>query len=99
MVSELHKFNKESVKALTNAGYSVRVWIVVTNEAGVSKEVQIFGAGAKAWMDLAGRTAIVVKGADADEVITFQAKISVKDAEGEQIVYTDLGATSYNEIA
>jgi hypothetical protein len=50
-------------------------------------------------MDYTGKSAVVIKGADADEVITFTAKISVKDYEGEQIVYTDLGATSYNEIA
>jgi len=50
-------------------------------------------------MDVAGRTSVVIKGVDADEVITFTAKISVMDSEGEQIVYRDLGATSYNEIA
>ena len=94
-----YKINRESVKVLTNAGYSVRVWIVATNEAGESKEIQVFGVGSKAWMDVAGRTSVVIKGVDADEVITFTAKISVMDSEGEQIVYRDLGATSYNEIA
>ena len=93
------KVNRESIKLLTDKGYSVRIWIVATNEAGESQEVQIFGAGAKAWMDYTGKSAVVIKGADADEVITFTAKISVKDYEGEQIVFEELGATSYNEIA
>ncbi len=93
------KVNRESIKILTDKGYSVRIWIVATNEAGESQEVQIFGAGAKAWMDYTGKSAVVIKGADADEVITFTAKISVKDYEGEQIVFEELGATSYNEIA
>ena len=91
--------NRNSVKAFTDAGYSVRIWIIATNEAGESKEVQVFGPGAKAWMDYTGKTAVVIKGASANEVITFQAKISVKDILGEQIIYRDLGATSYNEIA
>lgn len=87
--------NLEAEKVLKDAGYSTRIWVVATNEAGETSEVQIYGAGAKNWIDINGKAAVVVKDvADADEVITFQLKISVKDANGEQVIYRDVDATT-----
>lgn len=86
--------NKDLLKEFLS-GYSTRVWVIATNEAGETSEVQVYGAGAKNWIDNNGKFSVVVKDvADADEVIKFTLKISVKDANGEQIVYREVGSTS-----
>ena len=93
-----YTINKQVLSQLEKAGYSVRIWSVVTNGEGVTKELQIYGAGSNAWIDILGKTSVVVKGVDADEVVTFQLKISVKDKNGEQVVIRDAGSTTLAEV-
>ena len=93
-----YTINKQVLSQLEKEGYSVRIWSVVTNGEGVTKELQIYGAGSNAWIDILGKTSVVVKGVDADEVVTFQIKISVKDKNGEQVVIREAGSTTLAEV-
>ncbi len=79
--------------------HSVRVWAIATNEAGETSEVQVYGEGAKNWIDNNGKFSVVVKDVvDADETIKFTLKISVMDDNGEHIVYREVGSTSVAEV-
>ncbi|MBQ9743629.1 MAG: hypothetical protein IJW19_00715 [Clostridia bacterium] len=88
--------NKKAAEVIEADGeHSVRIWVVATNEAGETSELQIYGAGAKNWIDNNYKTSVVVKDVEADEVITFQLKISVKDKLGnEQVVIRDVDSTT-----
>ena len=88
--------NKKAADVIeANDEYSVRIWVVATNAAGETSEVQIYGAGAKNWIDNNYKTSVVVKDVEAEEVITFQLKISVKDKLGnEQLVIRDVDSTT-----
>ena len=90
--------NNEVIKGMQANGYNVRIWVVVTNEAGVSKEVQVYGAGSNAWVALDGKFSVVVKGGTADEVYTFSYKIVVDDSEGTAENVVELGKSSVAEV-
>ena len=81
------------------AGYSVRIWVVATNSAGETSEMQVYGAGAKNLISNDGKFSVVVKDFAHDrENIKFQLKISVKDANGEQVEYREIGTTSLAKV-
>ncbi len=90
--------NNDVIKGMQANGYNVRIWVVVTNEAGVSKEVQVYGAGSNAWVALDGKFSVVVKGGTADEVYTFSYKIVVDDSEGTAENVVELGKSSVAEV-
>lgn len=90
--------NNDVIKNMQAAGYNVRIYAVVTNAAGVSKEVQVYGAGAKATVALDGRFNIVVKGAAADETLTFSYKVVVDDAAGTAENVVELASASLNDV-
>ena len=75
--------------------HSVRIWVIATNSKGETSEIQVYGAGAKNLIDNNGKFSVVVKDvANAKETIKFTLKISVKDANGENISYREVGSTS-----
>ena len=90
--------NNDVIKNMQASGYNVRIYAVVTNAAGVSKEVQVYGAGAKATVALDGRFNIVVKGAAADETLTFSYKVVVDDEFGTATNVVELASTSLNDV-
>lgn len=90
--------NNEVIKAMQAAGYNVRIYIVVTNEAGVSKELQVYGAGAKATVALDGRFNVVVKGAAADDTLTFSYKVVVDDEFGTAENVVELASASIEDV-
>lgn len=90
--------NNEVIKGMQAAGYNVRIFMVVTNEAGVSKEVQVYGAGAKAPVALDGRFHVVVKGGAADETFTFSYKVIVDDANGTAENVVEIASSSVADV-
>ena len=90
--------NNEVIKAMQAAGYNVRIFMVVTNEAGVSKELQVYGAGSKATVALDGRFNIVVKGAAADDTLTFSYKVIVDDQYGTAENVVELASASIEDV-
>lgn len=90
--------NNEVIKAMQAAGYNVRIFMVVTNEAGVSKELQVYGAGAKATVALDGRFNVVVKGAAADDTLTFSYKVIVDDQYGTAENVVELASASIEDV-
>ena len=90
--------NNEVIKGMQASGYNVRIFMVVTNEAGVSKEVQVYGAGAKAPVALDGRFHVVVKGGAADETFTFSYKVIVDDANGTAENVVEIASSSVADV-
>jgi len=91
--------NKEVLNQIFGSAYSVRIWVVATNASGETSELQVYGAGAKNAISNDGRFSVVVKDlANSQENIKFQLKISVKDANGEQIEYRDVATTSLAKV-
>ncbi|MBQ8566109.1 MAG: hypothetical protein IJ445_00825 [Clostridia bacterium] len=90
--------DRHAIKTITDQGYNVNIWIVVTNEAGETKQIQVSGAGAKNWADIEGKTAVVVKGVDAGEVVKFQINLKIWNAAGTQVYFQEVGTTSFNDI-
>lgn len=90
--------NNEVLAAFRAQGYNVRVYMVVTNEAGVSKEVQVYGAGAKAPVSFDGKFHVVVKGGAADETFKFAYRVVLEDIDGTAENVVELASTSIADV-
>ena len=90
--------NNEVLAAFRAQGYNVRVYMVVTNDAGVSKEVQVYGAGAKAPVSFDGKFHVVVKGGAADETFKFAYRVVLEDIDGTAENVVELASASIADV-